>query len=110
MWPLVGLLLAWGVFVGLHWWLADGTGRALTVHTTLFVIGVGFTAFALIGTLAGPRWSMFAIVAGWAPLLALHWVRADGRTALLVAHTIAFACALAFGILTVFATPRRSLR
>lgn len=105
VWPLVGLQLAWAVFLGLHWWLAEGDGRLLAIHVTAFVVAAGFTAFATIASLARPRWSMFAIVAGWAPLLALHWVRADGRTPFLVANTIAFACALAVAVLALFSTP-----
>ena len=104
--PLVGIQLAWAVLLGLHWWLAEGQGRPLRVHATVFVIGLGFTVFAVVASVARARWSMFAIVGGWAPLLALHWVRAGGRTPGVTAHTVAFAFALAFAIMTLFSTPR----
>jgi hypothetical protein len=104
--PLVGIQLAWAVLLGLHWWLANGEGRPLRVHIAVFVLGLSFTIFAAVASLARARWSMFGIVAGWAALLGLHWVQAGERTPGVTAHTVAFAIALAFAIMTLFATPR----
>ncbi|HEX7168713.1 MAG TPA: hypothetical protein VF230_17165 [Acidimicrobiales bacterium] len=104
--PLVGLQLAWAVLLGLHWWLAGGEGRWLAVHATVFTAGLALTLMATIAMRAGPRWSMFAIVAGWAPLLALHWIRASERTTAVTVNTVAFAVALAIAVLAVFSTPR----
>jgi hypothetical protein len=105
--PLLGLQLAWALLLGLHWWVADGDGRALAVHTTAFVIGVSFLLFATVANL-GPRWGVFAVVAGWAPLLAMHWVRTGERRPATTIHTIVFTFALAAAVIAAFATPSRS--
>jgi hypothetical protein len=103
--PLIGIQLAWGVLLALHWWLAQGEGRPLRVHATIFVVALSLTVFAAVASMARARWSMLAVVAGWAPLLALHWVRAGDRTPGVTIHTAAFAFGVAFAIMTLFATP-----
>jgi hypothetical protein len=104
--PLIGLQSAWGVILALHWWLSGGEGRVLTIHTTVFVIGLAFTVFAAVSMRGGTVAGVLGITLGWGVLLALHWLRAGGRTPFVTVHTVVFGLWLATAILAITATPR----
>ena len=104
--PLLGLQAAWGVVLALHWWVAGGDGRLLTIHATVFALGLAFTLFASVSMLGGPTWGLIGSMTGWGVLLALHWMLAGGRTPFVTAHTIAFGLGVATTILMVAGTPR----